>query len=111
MARLKKDKSVHVLLEQLRSRLGDRAFEVVDHWDGDLCAIGVVRPGQPSPLVYISTWRQAPGRCRVSLERPPRPGSDEPYDPGGELEGVDIEGLVSTVMRHLQLDDIAGLPK
>jgi len=111
VAGLKKDKSIHVLLEQLRVRLGSQAFEVLDHWDADLCAIGIARPESPIPLVYISTWRQPPGKYVVSLELSPERGSSAPYQSGGEHDGVDFEVLVSTIMRHLDLTDVGGLPK
>jgi len=111
VVRLKKSKSVYQLLEQLRRRLGRDAFDVVDHWDADLCAVGVSRPGTASPLVYISTWRQPPGRYFVSLEHAPEAAPDGPYKQGGEVKGLDLDKLVATIARHLNLTDAGRAPR
>jgi hypothetical protein len=68
---LQKHKSITELLDRLRTRLGTAAFDVIDHWEGDLCAVGVARPDEHGILVYVSTFGEPEGSYFVSLELPP----------------------------------------
>ena len=97
---LQKDQSVIRLLDGLRARLGTRAFDVVDHWEADFCAIGIARPDNHGVLIYISTTAEEGDRCSVSLELPPQPGSDIPYTAAGDHEAASIDELVEIVRRH-----------
>jgi hypothetical protein len=49
---MEKDLTIIRLLVRLRKVLDQRPVEVIDYWDGDLCAIGLERDGK---LVYINT--------------------------------------------------------
>jgi hypothetical protein len=104
---LQKDQSIIRLLDGLRARLGPRAFDVVDHWEGDLCAIGIARPDDHGVLVYISTSGEAGERCSVSLELPPQSGSDIPYTAAGDHEAASLDELVEIVRRHFEYDRAA----
>lgn len=48
-----KDFSITSILEELRKRTQFHLVEIVDNWDGDLCAIGLKKDNK---LVYISTY-------------------------------------------------------
>lgn len=39
-----KDESITWMLNELQTALEDIAFDVVDHWESDKCAIGIARP-------------------------------------------------------------------
>ncbi|MGH3850515.1 MAG: hypothetical protein ACRDRT_12575 [Pseudonocardiaceae bacterium] len=104
---LQKDQSVIRLLDGLRERLGLRAFDVVDHWEADSCAIGIARPDNHGVLVYISTNGEAGERCSVSLELPPQPGSDIPYTAAGDHDAASLDELAEIVRRHFEYDRAA----
>ena len=57
---MEKDATVTELLSWLRQRLGNK-FVVTDHWDADLCAVGISAPNDPAQLVYISELGAASG--------------------------------------------------
>jgi hypothetical protein len=88
-------------LTRLRKELGGDAFDIVDRWDADLCAVGIASPSNHAVLAYISTWRMPPGRITVHLELPATPGSDMPYTPGAEYDAVTTEEAISIIAAHL----------
>jgi hypothetical protein len=98
---LVKDESIHDLLARLKRALRGREFQVVDHWEASLCAIGVASPQEKRALAYISTFDKPPGYYFLSLELPPPPGSGRSYVPAGEYEHVDFKGLARLIKRHL----------
>jgi hypothetical protein len=98
---LQKDKTILRLLDRLAKRLGTRAFDVVDHWEADLCAIGIARPDDHRVLVYVCTYEQQDGTYFVSLELPPAAGSDLPFSSAGEQEAKSFDELVEIIQRHL----------
>jgi len=97
---LQKDRTILRLLNKLTKRLGSQAFDVVDHWDADLCAIGIARPDDHRVLVYVCTFGQQAGAYFVSLELPPTAGSDLPYSSAGEQEAKSFDELVEIIQRH-----------
>jgi hypothetical protein len=97
-----KDKSVTDVVRWLEENL-HCALVVVDHWEGDECAIGVSRPEEPNRLVYLSTWNRPPGRYLVELEIAPSEGSDLPYNIARRYEDVGRDALLSIVRQHLSL--------
>jgi len=99
---MEKHPSVVEALAALRARFGDE-LTVVDHWEGDLMAIGVARADALDCLVYLSTAQRAPGRYYVDLELPAPSGSDLPYQQGERFADVDFDKLVDIVSRHLGL--------
>ncbi len=50
---MQKDITIINLIETLRSTFDFESIEIVDHWEADLCAIGIKRDER---LVYISTY-------------------------------------------------------
>jgi hypothetical protein len=79
---LMKDPSLLAVLDRLNEDLGDEAFAIVDHWDADLCAVGVAKPSDHARLVYISTWPPADHVLAASLMwRSLSPKGDEQLGP------------------------------
>jgi hypothetical protein len=99
-----KDRSIITLVDQLRSRFGSDAFVIHDHWEADLCAIGLAARDEPARLVYISTFGKPEGRYDASLELPPASNDDFPYTPAGDRWDVDFEGLATLLGEHLGLE-------
>jgi uncharacterized protein (DUF433 family) len=99
-----KDKSVTELVKWLEERLCQRLL-IVDHWDADMSAIGVARPGNPNQLVYISTWGRDPDHYFVELEAAPSPGSDLPYETLARYQELDRENLLKIVQEHLNFQE------
>ena len=54
-----KDKTIVDLIDKLRLATNFAEAEIVDYWDGDLCAIGIKRHRR---LVYISTFDLSQGK-------------------------------------------------
>ena len=101
---LQKDKAIIQVLDKLRARSEVGAFDVVDHWNADLCAIGIARTDDHGVLVYISTFGKREGEYFVSLELPPRPGEEQwanhPYTPAGEQDAKTFDELVEIIQGH-----------
>jgi len=93
-----KDPSIDTLLRALS--LEDRGWMVVDNWDADLFAIGIARRGHPRRLVYISTFKQSPGRYYYECEVPTSV-DDGDYLTTSSAEDVDLESLIRAMTRHL----------
>jgi hypothetical protein len=104
---LQKDETIIRLLAKLRERLGVAGFDVVDHWELDLCAVGIARRGESKVLVYVSTHGQPESTYFVSLELPPESGNQEwanhPYTPAGECVARSFEELVEVIRKHLAI--------
>lgn len=88
------------MIDGLRVRLGPDAFDVVDHWESDAFAIGIACPDNHAVLAYISTIEGGNKGCSVSLELPPRPGSDMPYSTAGDYNVASLDELVEIIRRH-----------
>lgn len=97
-----KDPIILAALDRLWSRLGSSAFVLADHWESDLCAVGIASPHDPGVLVYISCYGEPPGRFGYELELPPSPGDDFPYRVAGTGSDVSFEELADVVARHLR---------
>jgi len=97
-----KHESIVATISALTTRLGRDAFDIVDHWDGDLCAIGIASPDNHGVLAYISTYERQ-DRFFVSLELPPDPDEDYPYKNAGSTEAASIDELVEIVHNHLTI--------
>jgi hypothetical protein len=93
-----KDKSIRDLVARLR--LDSRGWQVVDHWEADLCAIGVAAVRDPRRLVYISTFSRAPGRYDYECEMSDGPNADE-YKTTASGESVDYGTLIKVMEAHL----------
>ena len=53
---IKKEQSIMQFISKLTAAIGGNSFQVVDHWDSDLCAVGIAAPDDPDRLVYVSTY-------------------------------------------------------
>jgi hypothetical protein len=102
---LEKDPAILQVLERLAARLGPKTFDIVDHWDCDLTAVGVANPKDHRILAYISTFGMPEGRYIVELELPPEPGRKLPYHIAHTQSGLDFEQLVAKVRTHLARDN------
>lgn len=65
---MKKSSELRLLISRLSSDLGPGAFEIVDHCDGDLCAVGFAKPGNPFELAYVCTFGQPENHYYLDLE-------------------------------------------
>ena len=75
---MEKDAAIIELLQWLRQQLGN-SFMITDHWEGDLSAVGISSPDDPSQLVYMLSFGRPAGRYAVELESVPVAGSDLPF--------------------------------
>src|SRR3954468_24527236 len=97
---LDKDPIIVALLDRLSERLGPGSFDIVDHWESDLCAVGIASPEDHGILAYISCYGKPEGRYYVELELPPASGNDLPYQAAGRFSDLDFEALVGVVSGH-----------
>ena len=96
---LRKDTSIWSLIAQLAVNLGGESFQLVDHWDADLFAIGIASIKDARRLVYVSTFNKASGTFAYDCEEPD----------GGSVqknEHADFVELLQIVKRHL-----GGVPR
>ena len=97
-----KHPSINALLDRLRADLGPKSFVVVDHWEGDLCAIGIAAPGDRQRLMYISTF--PPEEPGFTVEREVASADSVlPYKGEGLVEVPTYSLLVDAVRQHLLL--------
>jgi hypothetical protein len=95
-AAVRKDSSIWSLISQLAALYGGERFQVVDHWDADLYAIGIVGLKGDRRLVYVSTFKKPHGVYVYDCE-----DAD-----GGSVErseGVELQDLLLVLKRHLGL--------
>lgn len=64
--RIVKDISVKNLLSKLD--LSGKGWKIIDHWDADLCAVGITSECAQGKLVYISTFGKATGTYDYECE-------------------------------------------
>jgi hypothetical protein len=96
------DTRIERVLARLRERFGASAFTRVEHWDSDLCAVGIAHADAPARMVYISTCNCADGRYDVALETAPATADGAPTR-DGHFTAVDFETLAALVAKHLAL--------
>jgi hypothetical protein len=101
VATLDKDPAILAALDRLWSLLGPDAFVLCDHWEQDLCAVGIASPRNPGVLAYISSYGESPGRFGYELELPPPFGDEFPYRVAGTGSDLSIEELAAVVAGHL----------
>jgi hypothetical protein len=105
---LDKNPAILAVLSQLRSRLGPNAFVLADHWESDLCAVGIASPHNPGVLIYISCYGEPPESFRYELELPPPNGDDFPYQAAGTGTALSFEALAEVVAGHLTHAEHSG---
>jgi hypothetical protein len=96
--RIVKDNSITRLLIALD--LDAHGWVVRDHWDSDLCAIGIAAKDAPYRLAYVSTFDKPPGIYDVECEI----GSTsniEDYTVVLRRENVDYATLLIVLQKHL----------
>ncbi len=97
---LRKHETILSLIDKLKSRMGDDAFDVVDHWDADLFAVGIAKPDDHDVLAYVCTYGRAVDNYFVSLELPPELDSDLPYRNAGDFEVQTFDELIEIILDH-----------
>lgn len=65
---MNKDKRIYRFIENIKNDLGTEDFVVVDHWDADLCSIGVAKKNDVAQLVYVSTYNKSSNEYYYELE-------------------------------------------
>ena len=75
-------------------------WELADHWESDLAAVGVSRPGSPQQLAYLSAGGD-PATYFVELEVAPAAESEAVYDVVGRAASLTLEEAVGFVRDHL----------
>lgn len=76
-------------------------WELQDHWEGDLSAVGVSSPHDARQLAYVSTWGQSNGLYHVELEGPAV--GVEPYETVRVVDSVDLATAVRLVSDHITM--------
>jgi hypothetical protein len=93
---VRKDTSIWTLVAQLAAIFGGDSFQLVDHWDADLFAVGIASVREQRLLVYVSTYGKDSGLFAYDCEEPDAQSV-------GKSEQVDLAELVRVVERHLGL--------
>lgn len=102
---LEKDANLLRLLAELRVSLGDHAFDIVDHWEADLQAIGIASPRNHGVLAYLSIHDCDTAHCNVELELPAATGQDDAYLLAGNHWNVELNDIVKIIREHLSRAD------
>jgi hypothetical protein len=97
-----KDASTVKLVERLRTDLGPDDFDIVDHWDADLCAIGIAMTDDHTQLVYISTFAKPHESYDYELEIAPKSPENQ-YDVAGQGDCVSYPMLLDIVRDHIRM--------
>jgi hypothetical protein len=102
-----KDATIDELVAHLD--LPARHWIVVDHWQGDRCAIGFAAAVAPRRLVHVSTFGKAVGcydyECRIPTG--PEPAQHETVVRG---QDVDLAALTAALEQHLPRSNGFGRP-
>lgn len=99
---MEKDDRLLAAVARICDRFG-ASVELVDYWDADLLALGISRRDEPKRLVYVSMLPDQDGRFDVSLELPPRAGSERPYEDAGWHYDLTLGEVFELVASHLGL--------
>ncbi len=104
-------KSKHASIVDLVRRLAPeaRGWVVLDHWEGDRCAIGIASATEPSRIVYVCTFRKRAGCYDYECEEAPR-DRDELYSVASRGEDVTFDTLLARILVHLHPSDGAVEP-
>lgn len=97
----RKHPRILALLRELEVSLPAGSHQIVDHWESDLCAIGVASPGDPRRLVHVSTYGQAEGTFAFECEAPPGDGCED-YQVVARGEGLGRDALLQKIRAHLE---------
>ncbi|MCR9201773.1 MAG: hypothetical protein NXI04_24265, partial [Planctomycetaceae bacterium] len=97
-----KDAGILALLARLQTDLGANAFDIVDHWEDDLCAIGFGMPSDHTTLVYVSTYGHPDGEYDYELETAPKTEADV-YSVAGRGAATTYDRLADIIKKHLRI--------
>lgn len=102
-----KDGSIWIFLGQLAKKIDSQRYQVVDHWDADLCAVGIAAVEDMGRLVYVSTYSLDPGQYSVECEIP---DEDDPigYRVAARREDIPLDEVVAMIRCHLPIPDSDG---
>jgi len=95
---MEKDARIQKLLVLLQ--LEKRGWVIVDHWDADLCAVGIATAGFPRKLVYVSVLGMPDGNYYFECESPTGAEATE-YQVTQEGNADSIDKLLVVLERHL----------
>lgn len=95
-----KQDALRGMLARLDQRLGRGTFQIVDHWESDLDAIGVAHPRNRELLAYIAAC--GCDEFYVELELP-HARSELPYSVAGTFRSLTFDDLADIVAKHLAL--------
>jgi hypothetical protein len=90
---LPKSHTVIEMLVRLEQRFGRGGFQIVDHWDADLDAVGIAHPSNQELLAYIAVHGSED--YYVELELPCSAGSALPYSVAGEYRSVTFDRVAA----------------
>lgn len=95
---LEKEESIRDLLKSLNVQ--ERGWVICDHWQDDLCAIGIASSKDTRCLVYVSTFDKEVGKFDFECELP---GDVDgvPYTVVRRGEDVDYDALLLVMEAHL----------
>jgi len=93
-----KDLSITDLVERLE--LHERGWCILDHWEADLCAIGISNSPSGDRIVYVSTFDQKAGRYNCECEKR-NMQSSLGYETVYEGRNLTFDELVAVLARHL----------
>lgn len=96
---LNKDEKIKWTVEHLAKKFGEDSFNIKDHWDTDLCAIGLTDKDEKH-LIYISVID--PDGYYIALENSIAV-DDFPYEPAEDFDNVSLEELEKIFAQHLRL--------
>lgn len=94
---MNKDPRIHNLLSRLD--LSRRGWQVADHWDADMEAIGI-RSMSEERLVYVSVFDRAEGRFYFECERAIGPNPED-YEVVASSEDASFDELLRAMEAHL----------
>lgn len=97
-----KNPAIVSALDYLRHQLGNGYFQLADHWEGDLMAVGIAHPTDPTCLVYIACGDGASPSYTAILERRPSADIGPPYEECCRFADLGLADLASVVAAHLQ---------
>lgn len=100
-----KDKSIKVIWNTIVSVFGIDYFRIVDFWDADNFALGILRGDK---LIYVSTWdmnneSSAEILCYVEFERE-NGNNDIPYTLIKKIQKISVNELIKEICVFLKQD-------
>jgi len=107
-SKLEKDESIKEVLTRLFQEFGQSNFAISDHWESDLCAIGVKNLTDRKHLIYICTANLPKGRYFVEVEKANSETDLTDYDVVGNFNNINFEELSEIVKKYLNLQPIYG---